>query len=116
MQTVPEHEADCPICQAGHKDHCTDREVAQDFEELRAELEAVKAERDEALAALGDGWVPVGERLPDDSVAVLMWSPSQGMYLGSFDAGFWFADNGPMPEEMEVTHWRELPAPPEVKP
>lgn len=79
---------------------------------LEAQVRDLTAERDEARAKVGEGWVPVGVRLPNESEAVLMWSANLGMYMGSRESDLWFADNGPLPEVTEVSHWMPLPQPP----
>ncbi len=60
-------------------------------------------------------WIPVTERLPDSDITVMIATPdeSEPVWLGYYsgDDGWLFADG--MPAE-NVTHWMDLPAPPEV--
>lgn len=73
-----------------------------------------------------DGWVPVGERSPDDGVLVLTCNASSDWPITPDDYtlarrdsscagepwGEWEEPNECL--DVEVTHWRPLPAPPEV--
>lgn len=59
-------------------------------------------------------WVPVGERLPVDDIAVLFALRDRGgddVWIGWHDRELgWVCDNGPMGER--VTHWMPLPEAP----
>ena len=78
------------------------------------EIEHLRAERQ---------WIPVGERLPDRNVNVLVFIPAAAMktYIASLDeGGMWFssdptADAYSLGENGAPTHWTSLPEPPEVK-
>lgn len=70
-----------------------------------------------------DGWIPVGERLPDHNKTVLVYctgvvAGSHVVHIGSLDSGkFWFLRTHPgissFPVlEWQVTHWMPLPDPP----
>jgi len=78
--------------------------------------ESLTAERDEARraalnAALGEDWVPVGVLLPDQSTAVLGWDGHMvHMVTLESDGRHWIDDGSA--SDTNVTHWRELPAPP----
>jgi hypothetical protein len=63
-----------------------------------------------------DGWIPVGERLPDaDTVVVVAISMrdrwSEPVWLGYLDGNDWRTVEG---DVIHPTHWRELPEPPET--
>lgn len=72
-------------------------------------------------AALGDGWVRVGERLPEHHKEVLVASvhgmtfQAVGMWHGEADGIFkdepgWYVWNRPFTYKPDfVTHWRPLP-------
>ena len=55
-------------------------------------------------------WIPVGERLPDRSVAVLVYS-SNGIHRASLDSFGQWLDDDENPGKR-VTHWMPLPSPP----
>ena len=65
-------------------------------------------------AALGDGWIPVGERLPEDFDAVVIFAKECDGYayrgLAIYDAqyGKWIV-NGGSGHGLTVSHWLELP-------
>jgi hypothetical protein len=68
------------------------------------------------------GWVPVTERLPDEGVAVVVYSPNN--CDGEFHVCEWCVERKPYGKPFEyfsredykciwcVTHWMPLPAPP----
>ena len=81
------------------------RAMSRDIHDLRAELAAI---RESAR------WIPVEEDVPADCEDVLVWNgePRQG-WLDT-DSG-WFKDSSGN-RLYNVTHWRPMPAPPEVEP
>jgi hypothetical protein len=101
----------CPCCEVPHPPHHEDctlhadvAEFARDWDEvsfLRAEIARLREDR---------RWIPVGERLPDRSVAVLVRS-SQGTHRASLDSYGQWLDDEENPGKR-VTHWMPLPSPP----
>lgn len=75
---------------------------------LRAQ---VTARRDALNAALGEGWVPVGERLPAPHVPVLAWAHTRVSYC-CWHGDLWISYGSGVP--VSVTHWLPLPAPPKT--
>ena len=55
-------------------------------------------------------WVSVNERLPDDEITVLMYSPgeSEPVWLGWLHNKNWY-EYGTRLFSANVTHWAELP-------
>lgn len=53
-------------------------------------------------------WVPVGEKLPDDELNVLVAQEDGAVDCGYIENGQWFFVNG-MTNKEKVTHWAELP-------
>lgn len=72
------------------------------------EIARLMAERDALDVALGDGWVPVGERLPDGPEWRLVCTLSQCLVAHYADKTWTDAQEWP----VDVTHWRNLPASP----
>ena len=74
-------------------------------------------------AALGDGWIPVGERLPVDRQHVIVLAHHPTHHIAPFySTAYYHVSTGRFhPTHGEVTynsltHWRHLPPlPPEVK-
>jgi hypothetical protein len=59
-------------------------------------------------------WVPVGERLPQEGVDVLVMT-HYGMHVADLDEyGTWNASHGDSWQFPLPTHWMPLPEPPEV--
>lgn len=60
------------------------------------------------------GWIPVGERLPDDDLGVMIGlrdKSGDDVWIGWHDGDMgWVCDNGPLGER--VTHWMPLPEAP----
>lgn len=78
----------------------------------------------ELLKRLGPEWISVEDRLPDNSVEVLIWAlvggylsgcrrweARRGYYSTTYEP-CWCLRNG---MTTDVTHWMPLPAPPEDK-
>ena len=65
----------------------------------------------------GRGWVPVGDRLPDDCKEVLLFIVESGsdpeMVTGAISLGEWKFDGLEGPGSWVVTHWMPLPKGPE---
>ncbi len=60
-------------------------------------------------------WIPVGDRLPENSRDVLVYCPREDaeVWLGYYDAGQWdWADASVV--RGEITHWAELPDGPKL--
>jgi hypothetical protein len=74
------------------------------------------------IRKLRDGWIAVTERLPEEGVCVVVYSP--GDIDGGFHACGWFVERRPHAKPFGVfrredakaiwgvTHWMPLPAPP----
>jgi hypothetical protein len=112
----------CPCCGVAcppHRDGCslhhdcpTDAEVFDEVSSLRSEVTRLREER---------RWIPVGERLPDLDVEVLVWQQGYTA-IGWREHRPWYTvpktiwtlgdelDKGYPPEK--ITHWMPLPAPP----
>lgn len=97
--------------------------LCDEVDRLRAELDAER-ERNR--------WIPVGERLPENNTEVLLlahvrsfedWTKRRTrIFLGSHNNKTWICDgdmifNGVnrIYDYASVTHWRELPEPPECE-
>lgn len=79
------------------------------------EIAALQARIKEPEAAAR--WIPVGERLPDDRTTVIIGC-NNGDYItiAMWVAGLWFGEDTSNPEPWtDVTHWMNLPEPPEEK-
>lgn len=57
-------------------------------------------------------WIPVGERLPGDSVRVLACWNSGFIYCAYYSNGEWLNTSGQATPSQRVTHWMPLPAAP----
>ena len=68
-------------------------------------------------SSLGDrsGWIPVSEKLPEDSVARLVWCPGRkNRFAANYKEGKWtIFGAGYRDITEEVTHWMPLTDPPE---
>lgn len=68
-------------------------------------------------------WIPVEERLPEGSGAVLVAAHEFEFFLGEpftdqavwFDGEFWTGESPSAKYPFRITHWMPLPEPPEVK-
>ena len=59
-------------------------------------------------------WIPVGERLPADNVAVLCWVDGCGAEMVWREKGQWFLSFAGYPiSDSTYTHWQPLPPGPE---
>ena len=68
----------------------------------------------EEYMALRDAgrWIPVGKRLPEEDVDVLVMT-KYGMHVASLDEdGLWNASHGDSWEFPNPSHWQPLPEPP----
>lgn len=61
-------------------------------------------------------WIPVEERLPEDGVAVLVWIPASGCWIGERYHLYWMLNDECAAGDQGITHWMPLPEPPEEKP
>ncbi len=69
--------------------------------------EAIRENRDNP-----GGWIACSERLPPSDALYLIWA-NEGCFLVDWDEGRWSFDDGSyMLSQKDVTHWRELPPPP----
>ena len=60
-------------------------------------------------------WVPVGEGLPPDNVAVLCWVDGSGAEMVWREKGQWFLSFAGYPiSDSAYTHWQPLPTGPEA--
>jgi hypothetical protein len=58
-------------------------------------------------------WIPVGERLPEEDVDVLVMT-HYGMHVADLDEdGLWIASHGDSWQFPRPTHWMPLPEPPQ---
>ena len=75
--------------------------------ELGRKLRALSAQE-------GDGWIPVSERLPEDSTQEYLVSVSHYGVLRGVTTAFYYKTrpDGWSPYGRDITHWRPLPAPP----
>lgn len=57
-------------------------------------------------------WISAEDKLPDDSTTVIVATPDDPdpVWLGYYEGGRWYSAEGC---EVYVTHWCEMPAPPE---
>jgi Protein of unknown function (DUF551) len=81
-------------------------------------VSACLAEAAKRLAELVEErrWIPVGERLPPDNVAVLCWVDGCGAEMVWREKGQWFLSfAGWGISDFTYTHWRPLPPGPEVE-
>ena len=57
-------------------------------------------------------WIPVSERLPEDTTYVLVKDRFAPVAIGWYDGKRWY-DTRSEDIETEATHWKPLPTPPE---
>jgi hypothetical protein len=61
-------------------------------------------------------WIACTDRLPDEELTVLVYAPAQSepVWLGYLDDGMWRSvDPRGGSSILDVTHWMDLPEPPE---
>lgn len=86
--------------------------AADNCDEALERAEEAVRQRDEALSATGEGWIPVSERTPEHTDTVLFIS-ARSYKLGHYAAGEWWDNAEPeWPPARDVTHWMPLPAKP----
>lgn len=59
-------------------------------------------------------WIPTAERLPNKHTLVLV--QRLGTHIGFIGSRGWLVEGVWVSDMTEVTHWCELPSPPEVQP
>lgn len=59
------------------------------------------------IAEIRNEWIPVGERLPEVGVSVLVYEPNRHIQKTCRDNYDWI-----LPHKSNVTHWQPLPNPP----
>lgn len=57
-------------------------------------------------------WIPVGVRLPEMDINVLVVTPSQMMWTACLHGDEWYPPGDDMSIEVEPTHWMPLPEAP----
>ena len=91
--------------------------IAKALREDIARALAKLREQDDEIARLREErrWVPVGERLPPDNVAVLCWVDGCGAEMVWREKGQWFLSFAGYPiSDSTYTHWMPLPPGPEA--
>lgn len=63
----------------------------------------------EALTEMGDGWIPVGERLPSEGGLVIIHAERQGVRTSFFVPGVQGQSRFLDCDSYSVTHWQPLP-------
>ncbi|WP_261400133.1 DUF551 domain-containing protein, partial [Citrobacter werkmanii] len=58
-----------------------------------------------------DCWIPVSDRMPDKLIPVMVMYEDGEMWSAMWNGNSW-DDGTEYPDPHEVTHWREMPAPP----
>lgn len=97
----------CPGCDVLRPQCLRGCTFNDEIETLRAEIARLREER---------RWVPVGERLPTDNVAVLCWVDGCGAEMVWREKGQWFLSFAKYPvSDLTYTHWQPLPPGPEVQ-
>jgi len=91
------------------RDNAQIRDDKYDFGYIGAMID----EQKEAIAALrSEQWIPVGERLPENTTAVLVNCPERlNIFCANYIDGTWQVFGGIFLHE-NVTHWMPLPAAP----
>ncbi len=62
--------------------------------------------------AVGPRWIPVSERLPEDSQRVLVCCADGRQYVAATDGGFWSDGREYSDHIHDITHWMPLPEAP----
>jgi len=88
-------------------------QTASDQADFDMEAASIVADLQRALKDRPDGWIPVGERLPDELSIVIAGDGSQHVayYDADTDPSIWHVVGADFVLE-NVTHWRPLPKPP----
>lgn len=92
------------------------REAAREFARDQAGVSILCQDAAALLAKLGQGWIPVTERLPDKNGYYL--ARRHGEHVSElcahiFEDGKWRFGDGSDVDEFPVEHWMPLPLPPE---
>ncbi|MGI9335769.1 MAG: DUF551 domain-containing protein [Gammaproteobacteria bacterium] len=62
-------------------------------------------------------WIAVADKMPGDERLVLSWGPMLGYVISRREQNVWMdVDDGGMTSLEGISHWCELPAPPEDAP
>ena len=61
-----------------------------------------------------DRWIPVGEKLPEFNENVLVISKKGSQWVAAIDKELGWMDNIEGYIDNDITHWRNLPEPPEA--
>lgn len=83
-------------------------ELGKEIERLKAEIASLKSELHKARQ-----WVSVNERLPEDERRILVSDSEYGTLTACYlrKSGRWI---NPAVSCLKVTHWQELPEPPQL--
>ena len=90
--------------------------IAKTLSHSDMELEFDKAVQmllDCADEKINGGWIPVTERLPEESTAVLVWCPERkNIYCAYYEEKRWWIFGAYWERiEMEIVAWMQLPQP-----
>ena len=86
-------------------------EVEMIWSYLSGAMEEVKLLPTFEYPLVSDGWIPVSERLPDNSEYVIaLQSYSDSILVSYYSGGKWHSDSEY--QIAGITHWQPLPKPP----